>query len=290
MLIHQYDAQTSQYVSSRLADPDPMDSGRWLVPAFSTTDALPDRPPLAWPFYIDGAWKLLPDYRGRILYRQDDGEPAEILTAGTTPDQHGLADTPRPSTEHVWRDGAWAIDPARVAQRARAAAMAEFEARMTHARTRNAGKADAYAASLLSREEVYYFRAWSTYQLDLVRAIQADGFPNAVHWPDEPASFEIACGPALAEYDARMKKAKSFTDGKAEANAAGKLSAEDEYNYRAWTAYADQLTRAIDRESFPHAIAWPDEPAPYVAPPALEPSARDARAADTEPASGGTAP
>ncbi|KVC88160.1 phage tail protein [Burkholderia ubonensis] len=290
MLIHQYDAQTGQYISSHLADADPKQPDRWLVPAFSTTDKLPARPPLTWPFYVDGAWELRPDYRGQMLYRQDNGEPAEILTAGATPDQHGLTATPRPSADHVWRNGAWAIDPTRVAQRARDVAMAEFEAHMTRARLQNAGKADAYAAGLLSREEVYYFRAWSAYQLDLVRTIQSAGFPDAVQWPDEPSSFEIACGPALAEYDARLTRAKPFTDGKAEAHAAGKLSAEDEHNYRVWTAYADQLARAIDRESFPHAIAWPDEPAPYVAPPALEPSARDARAADTKPASGGTAP
>ncbi|AOK57815.1 phage tail protein [Burkholderia ubonensis] len=290
MLIHQYDAQTGQYISSNLADSDPKEPNRWLVPAFSTTDTLPDRKPLTWPFYVNGAWKLRPDYRGRILYRQDSGEPAEILTAGTPPEEHGLVETPRPSTEHVWRGGAWVIDPVLVAQHAREAAMTNFEALMTRARIKNAGKADAYAAGLLTREEVYYFRAWSTYQLDLVRAIQSDGFPETVHWPDDPASFEIACGPALAEYESRMAKAETFTSGKADAHAAGKLSAEDEYNYRVWTAYASQLTRAIDRESFPHAIAWPDEPAPYVAPPALEPSARDARAADTEPASGGTAP
>ncbi|SEK13053.1 tail fiber assembly protein [Paraburkholderia diazotrophica] len=266
MLIHQYDAETGAYISSRLADADPLNFGRWLVPAFSTIDELPARTPLSWPFYLDGAWKLLPDYRGRILYRQDNGTPAEILVAGTTPAENGLTETPRPSDEYVFRDGAWAIDPAIVAQRVRAAAMAEFDLRMTHARTMNAGKADAYAAGLLSREEAYYFRAWSAYQLDLVRAIQREGFPDTVSWPDEPASFEVASAPAMAEYDARMTKAKTFTDGKAEAYAANELVAEDYYNYQAWSAYQELLTRAIDRETFPHAVVWPDEPAPYTPP------------------------
>jgi hypothetical protein len=286
MLIHQYDAETGQYISSRLADADPMNADRWLVPAFSTADELPARSQLEWPFYVNGAWKLLPDYRGRILYRQDNGASAEILIAGTTPAEHGLTETPRPSDEYTFRDGAWAIDPAIVAQRVRAAAMAEFDMRMTHARTMNAGKADAYAAGLLSREEAYYFRAWSAYQLGLVRAIEQAGFPDVVSWPDEPASYEMASAPAMAEYEVRMAKAATFTDGKAEAYAARTLSAEDYFNYQAWTAYADQCTRALDRETFPNAVAWPDEPEAYTPPVELPvaPPTESAPEAPAEPA------
>ncbi|MBU9163090.1 tail fiber assembly protein [Burkholderia multivorans] len=269
MLIHQYDAETGQYISSHLADVDPKNPNRWLVPAFSTLDPLPERTPRTWPFYRNGAWTLLPDHRGQVLYRQDTGEPAEILAAGTTPEAQGLTEIPRPSPEHVWRDGGWVIDPALVAQRAREAAMVEFESRMARARQMNAGKADAYAAGLLSMEEVYYFRAWSAYQLDLVRAIQSDGFPETVHWPDDPVPFEVACEPALAEFEARMAKAKSFIDGKANAYAAGELSDEEQYNYRAWSAYADRLTHTLNRETFPN-VVWPEEPEPYVAPPAPE--------------------
>jgi Caudovirales tail fibre assembly protein, lambda gpK len=274
MLIHQYDAETGQYISSRLADPDPRNVDRWLVPAFSTADELPARTSLSWPFYLDGAWKLLPDYRGRMLYRQETGAPAEILVAGTTPAEHGLTETARPSDDYTFLDGAWAIDPVIVAQRIRAAAMAEFDVRMAHARTMNAGKADAYSAGLLSREEAYYFRAWSAYQLDLVRAIQREGFPDAVSWPDEPASFKVASAPAMAEYEACIAKAATFTDGNAEGYAAHTLTAEAYYNYQAWTAYAGQCARVLDRETFPHAVVWPDEPpayAPPVTPAPIEP-------------------
>jgi hypothetical protein len=268
MLIHQYDAETGQYLSSQLADSDPLNLGRWLVPAFSTADELPARTPLSWPFYLDGAWKLLPDYRGRMLYRQDTGEAAEILVAGTTPAEHGLTETPRPSDEYTWRDGAWQVDPAVIAQRVRAAAMAEFDMRMTRARTMNVGKADALAAGLLSIEEAYYFRAWSAYQLDLVRAIQAEGFPDVVSWPSDPIPFAEASAPAMAEFDARMAKAQAMTEGKADALAAGTLDAEGYHTLQAWTAYQDDLKRALARETFPLAVVWPDEPAPYTPPPA----------------------
>jgi hypothetical protein len=54
------------------------------------------------------------------------------------------------------------------------------------ARVKNAGKADAYAAGLLSDTEIDDFRRWSTYQLALVRVIEQDGFPDAIAWPAAP--------------------------------------------------------------------------------------------------------
>jgi hypothetical protein len=186
MLIHQYDNHNGQYHSSRLADADPRHPERWLIPAFSTTETMPERTALTWPFYVEGAWTLLPDFRGRILYRQDTGEAAEILVAGQTPAEHGLTEIPRPSEDHTWQGNGWQIDPAVIAQKQRVAAMAEFERRMTLARAKNAGKADAYAAGLLSEVEIDRFRLWSAYQLALVRAIEQDGFPDAVVWPTEP--------------------------------------------------------------------------------------------------------
>lgn len=267
MLIHQYDAETGQYISSRLADSDPRNVDRWLVPAFSTDDALPARTPLTWPFYLDGAWTLLPDYRGQMLYRQDNGHAAEILIAGTTPAEHGLTETARPSDEYTFCDSAWVIDPAVVAEKARAAAMTEFEKRLAHARDMNAGKADALAAGLLTPNEAYYFRSWSTYQLDLVRAIQREGFPDAVTWPAEPISFEEAMAPVMNEFNARMAKAQAFTDGKADAYAAGTLSLKEAYEFREWDAYQTALSFAMEHDPLP-AVRWPDEPKAYPSTPA----------------------
>ncbi|MFP4894506.1 tail fiber assembly protein [Paraburkholderia sp. EG304] len=199
MLIHQYDNQTGQYLSSRLADADPLNLDRWLVPAFSTADELPARGPLEWPFYLNGAWKLLPDWRGRLLYRRDTGAAAEILIAGITPEESGLTETPRPSDKYVWGNHQWEIDPAAVAAEKRAAAMAEFERRLSAARTRNAGKSDALAAGLLDAEQKYYFKEWSAYQMALVRVLELDTFPDAIVWPDEPAPYVPPAEPAEPE-------------------------------------------------------------------------------------------
>ncbi|WP_153075776.1 tail fiber assembly protein [Paraburkholderia bonniea] len=189
MLIHQYDSASGQYIGSCLADADPRNPERWLIPASSTTETPPERTSLSWPFYKNDAWLLLPDYRGRQLYKKSDGEHAEIFTPGVTPDECGLTDIPRPSEKYVWGEAGWAIDPEIEQQEKRAAAMTEFELRLDRARKQNAGKADAFAAGLLSDEEIYYFKAWASYQMALVAAIEKSTFPDAVDWPDTPAAY-----------------------------------------------------------------------------------------------------
>lgn len=189
MLIHHYDPATGEYLSSGQPDADPRNDGRWLIPASATLDAPPARTPTTWPFYRDGAWFLLPDYRGRVCYRTDTGEPVEIAIAGKTPADLGLTTEPRPSERHAWLDGAWTVPAELLAREKRDAAMAEFERRLAIARRENLGKADAYAAGQLDDEQTYYFKAWSAYQMALVAAIQKDTFPDAIAWPDTPAPY-----------------------------------------------------------------------------------------------------
>ncbi|WP_231753742.1 tail fiber assembly protein [Burkholderia savannae] len=204
MLCNQYDNATGQYVVSFLADIDPLNSKRWLVPAFCTAEPLPERPPLTWPFWKDGKWVLLPDYRGVRLYRTDSGSPAEITRSGVKPEDVGLTETPRPSDEHVWRDGAWRVDEQIVARKQREAAMNDFTSRMEKARTKNRGKADALAAGQLDPFERALFEAWAAYQMALVRVVESADFPESHTWPNEPD--DLAIKKALRE-----KKAEEAT-------------------------------------------------------------------------------
>ncbi|KWO79191.1 tail fiber assembly protein [Burkholderia ubonensis] len=189
MLIHHYSPSTGEYLSSGQPDADPRNAERWLVPASATLEAPPPRTPTSWPFYRDGAWFLLPDYRGRVCYRTDSGEPVEISIAGKTPDDLCLTTEPRPSPRHAWIDGAWSVPSELIEREKRDAAMVEFDRYMEVARKANAGKADAYAAGLLDDEGIYYFKAWSAYQMALVAATQTDTFPDAVKWPETPAPY-----------------------------------------------------------------------------------------------------
>ncbi|MDT4830714.1 hypothetical protein FQZ97_641880 [compost metagenome] len=192
MLIHQYDSVTGQYIQSGLADVDPKSPERWLIPAFSTSAALPERLPYTWPFLVGGKWELRPDHRGQTLYRQDTGEQAEILVAGVAPEEAGLTVKPRPSGEHRWNGSSWELSAEAVAEKQKMNAMAEFERRLDIARKKNAGKNDAFAADLLTPQEAALFKAWAAYQMDLVRQVSAEDFPKNCVWPEEPDEAEIA--------------------------------------------------------------------------------------------------
>lgn len=208
MLLHNYDSQTGQYLGSTLAEPDPRNESRWIEPAFSTTAPLPDRPRYTWPFFVDGVWKLLPDYRGMMLYRQAEGAPAEILVAGITPEDAGLTPSPRPSDEYHFVGGEWVVNPEVLAIRERATAMAEFDQRMDLAKAKNAGKADALAAGLLDVGGAALFKAWAAYQVAVVAVVEADSFPAGRVWPPEPDEGAVTAQ-AYADEAAKQAEASS---------------------------------------------------------------------------------
>ncbi|CAJ4535225.1 phage tail fiber assembly protein [Burkholderia pseudomallei] len=72
---------------------------------------------------------------------------------------------------------------------------------------------------------------------------------------------------AMAEFERRLAIARRENLGKADAYAAGQLDDEQTYYFKAWSAYQMALVAAIQKDTFPEAIAWPDTPAPYVPPP-----------------------
>lgn len=189
MLIHHYNPTTGEYLRSGQPDADPRNDDRWLIPAFATQDTPPPRTRTTWPFYRDGTWSLLPDFRGRVCYRTDTGDATEIAVPGRTPAELGLTTTPRPSPRHSWIDETWSVSPELIEREKYDAAMAEFSRLMAVARKHTTGKADAYAAGLLDREQVYTFKAWSAYQLAVVSAIEHELFPDAVDWPSIPGPY-----------------------------------------------------------------------------------------------------
>lgn len=189
MLIHHYNPVTGEYLRSGQPDADPRNDDRWLIPAFATFDIPPPRTPTTWPFYRDGTWSLLPDFRGRVCYHIGTGDTAEITAPGCTPAELGLTTAPRPSPRHSWIEGRWVVPPELVEREKHDAAMAEFSRLMVVARRHTTGRADAYAAGLLSEEQVYIFKAWSAYQMALVAAIERESFPDAVEWPSIPGPY-----------------------------------------------------------------------------------------------------
>ncbi|WP_322079249.1 tail fiber assembly protein [Burkholderia cepacia] len=237
MLCNQYDSLTGQYIASFLADVDPMNSSRYLVPAFCTLEPLPERAPRTWPFWRGDKWEMLPDYRGVRLYRTESGFAAEITVAGMTPDEAGLTEEPRPSDAHVWRDGAWVIDEQIVADKERETAMNDFFGRLEKARRQNLGKSDARITGRMSDLEEATFDAWADYQMALSSVVDAPTFPNDIVWPTEPDPRQI-----LAKVEAeRIARAKR------EAEEAARREAEERQAEANREAIEVALRRGVEK-------------------------------------------
>lgn len=191
-MIHHYDSKTGRYLDSSLADSDPQQPDCWLIPSFATDKPLPERLPQTWPFWQNETWTMLPDYRGQVLYRTDNGDQAEITVPGVAPEECGLTTKARPGGEYVWRGGDWIIDPAIVEKQRYDNAMAEFNVKMAKARAANLGKADTLASGMLEVFDAELFKAWAIYQMDLVRVTSDPEFPAGCKWPPEPDAEAIA--------------------------------------------------------------------------------------------------
>jgi hypothetical protein len=223
MYVHNYDARTGEYTTSQLASPDPLDANNWLIPAFATNVTPPERPRGQWPFFDPaiGAWTLRADWRSIVLYRTDNGELTEIFAVGVTPEEVGLTTDPRPTEDHVFKDGAWQLDDAKVLARRRAGFMEQVDIRMKRAQQENYGKGDALTLGLLTPLEAAMYRAWSEYQMALVRLTQNADFTREIQWPDLPDADAVRAAVDAEEADKQRLKDE-------EAARAAALAAQEE--------------------------------------------------------------
>lgn len=113
--IYHYHPTDGTHVLTTEARTSPLDPGAVLVPAFSTTIAPPQPGPREAAVYREGDWRLVPDWRGVPLWRTSDGRQIRVRSVGDTPETHAATDQQPPDAFHVWRDGAWNLDPARLA-------------------------------------------------------------------------------------------------------------------------------------------------------------------------------
>lgn len=83
------------YLGPSLADPDPLDSGNWLVPRFAYMDAPPEVSDRQVAQRGADGWAVVPDWRG-YKYWLPDGKCFVINEAGFEPPIDALTSEPAP--------------------------------------------------------------------------------------------------------------------------------------------------------------------------------------------------
>lgn len=110
MEIYHYHPLTGEYVGSSPANPDPLEPGRFVIPAHATDVAPAAVSAGETAVWGDGAWRVVPDHRGQTVYRKVDGTPVSIDWLGEIPAEFtGQPPPPRA----VWDEavGAWRVPP-----------------------------------------------------------------------------------------------------------------------------------------------------------------------------------
>jgi hypothetical protein len=102
-----YNPTTGEYRGTVRANPDQKHPGQYILPGHATFAAPPEPGEREMAVYRDGAWRLVPDWRGEKRYDKADG--GEVTFAlGEEPDET-MTDTPRPTDAYEWTEGGWKI-------------------------------------------------------------------------------------------------------------------------------------------------------------------------------------
>jgi hypothetical protein len=114
MQIYNYDPETGICVGTSSATLDPMETKKqgkdiYLIPAYSTTEVPPEVREHEVSVFKGGRWRVIPDHRGEIWWRQD-GTKYTIETLGIAPAETDVGHDPRISVYYDLIDGVWVIN------------------------------------------------------------------------------------------------------------------------------------------------------------------------------------
>lgn len=127
MNIYHYNPITGEFLSVGLADPNPLEPGKFLIPAHATEIEPPVTSEKQVAVWNRAAWLVEEDHRGTALYKTTTGEEIKISEIGAIPE--GLTVKKKPSELYDWDEVAndWVINLYRLKQTKVASLYANLE-------------------------------------------------------------------------------------------------------------------------------------------------------------------
>lgn len=129
MQTYNYDRKTGLLLFVDTARVDPLEPGKYLIPANATVIAPPavGKNEAAIFSEAEQVWRLVPDLRGQVFYDTADGRKIVIQEVGEAVEP-GWTELAPSDPEDVWIDGHWELPLERLAARQQAVIRSAFEA------------------------------------------------------------------------------------------------------------------------------------------------------------------
>ena len=98
MDLYHYRPDNGEYIGPGKADPDPLEEGNWLYPAYSTSKSPPKTKVGKARVFSSGNWSYAEDHRGETWW-DEHGQPVVIQDLGNPADSGLSSEEPEPEPE-----------------------------------------------------------------------------------------------------------------------------------------------------------------------------------------------
>lgn len=188
-VITNYLPTTREYWGMSLADPSPLEPGVWLVPALAVLGKAPAAPQgHVMVLAADGAtWSPVEDYRGQIVYSNDNHEGEVWETLGALPDGHTV--TAPGGIHDEWTGEDWVENEESKLQELKANALEKKRLLDVLANANLTRLGLAVELGMATEQETADLRAWKVYTVLLGRVDVSS--PTAVQWPVAPVGDDV---------------------------------------------------------------------------------------------------
>ncbi|NMZ37094.1 tail fiber assembly protein [Pseudomonas proteolytica] len=181
---YSYRQGTGEYVGETTADPDPLESDNWLVPAQATLVQPPAQEINKVAVWDGVQWASVDDLRG-VKYSKVDGSAVLWSELGAIPEE--LTELPYPGPFNKWNGAEWKFDVEAEQLELASKTVIARDSLLAIAALRIAPLQDAVDVDDASPDDVAKLKKWKQYRVALNRIDQQAGYPTEIEWPVEPS-------------------------------------------------------------------------------------------------------
>lgn len=189
MDVYNYNPITLEYTGKSIADESPLETGKYLIPAFATEIPIPDTKENEVAVFDTEAksWAIIHDYRHIKLWDKATAIPV-IAELGETPADIN-ATLVKPMVDYPkWNEinSSWCTDEVAQLSAQTTTAISEIQRLLSVANDKIAPLQDAMDMGIAIGAETTLLTAWKTYRVLVNRVTSQSGFPTNIDWPSMP--------------------------------------------------------------------------------------------------------